>query len=94
VARSQRHLLRLITDILDLSRIEAGRMEYRLDDVPVGEVVAEVGPMVVPQFAGKRITLRVDHAPGLVVRADRERVQAILINLLGDAAKFTPPGGG
>lgn len=93
IDRSQSHLLRLINDVLDLARIEAGRVDYAVEDVPVEEVVAGVAPMVEPQFTDKGIAFQVDLPPGLVMRADREKVQQILINLLGNAVKFTPRGG-
>ena len=93
IRRSQMHLLRLINDVLNLSRIEAGRVDYRISDVPLAEVVRTVLPMVEPQMAAKGITSRtvLDKAP--VVRADREKLEQITLNLLTNAAKFTPAGG-
>jgi signal transduction histidine kinase len=93
IRRSQLHLLRLINDVLNLSRIEAGRVDYRIIDVPLAEVVRTVLPMVEPQMAAKGITSRtvLDKAP--VVRADREKLEQITLNLLTNAAKFTPAGG-
>jgi PAS domain S-box-containing protein len=93
IGGSQRHLLRLINDVLNLSRIEAGRLDFLIEEVPVDEIVAEVVPMIEPQCFRKEIDFTVDLAPGLVVRADREKVQQVLINLLGNAVKFTPDGG-
>ena len=93
IARSQRHLLRLINDVLNLSRIEAGRVDYLIEEVPLREIVAWVAPMVEPQFRSKEVAFSVTVDPGLAVRADREKAQQILINLLGNAVKFTPPGG-
>ena len=91
--RSQQHLLRLINDVLNLSRIEAGRVDYKIDNVPVAEVVRTVLPMVEPQLAAKGIASQtvLDDAP--VVRADREKLEQITLNLLTNAAKFTPTGG-
>ena len=93
IGRSQLHLLRLINDVLNLSRIEAGRLDYRIVDVPLAEVVRTVLPMVEPQLAAKGITSRMvlDQAP--VVRSDREKLEQITLNLLTNAAKFTPAGG-
>ncbi|HEV3050518.1 MAG TPA: histidine kinase dimerization/phospho-acceptor domain-containing protein, partial [Longimicrobium sp.] len=93
VARSQQHLLRLINDVLNLARIESGRVEYTIEDVPVDELLATVTPMVEPQMAAKELAFGVDVADGLVVRADREKMQQIVINLLSNAVKFTPAGG-
>jgi PAS domain S-box-containing protein len=93
IERSQRHLLRLINDVLNLARIEAGRVDYALEDVPLAEVVATVMPMVEPQLNERQIGWRVQVDPALVARADRDKVQQIVLNLLGNAVKFTPPGG-
>jgi PAS domain S-box-containing protein len=94
IARSQRHLLRLINDVLNLARIEAGHVDYAIEDVPVDVLVADVVPMVEPQLEQKLIDFSVALEPGLVARVDREKCQQVLLNLLGNAAKFTPAGGG
>jgi signal transduction histidine kinase len=91
--RSQTHLLYLINDLLNLARIESGRVEYNLEDVPLIDVLHDMTPMVEPQFAAKDIDFEITVPPDCVVRADREKLQQILINLLGNAAKFTPAGG-
>jgi signal transduction histidine kinase len=93
IARSQRHLLRLINEVLNLSRIEAGRVDYDIADVPVGPLVAAVTPMVEPQMGAAGLTFRAAVPPDLAVRADRDKAQQVLINLLTNALKFTPPGG-
>jgi PAS domain S-box-containing protein len=93
IGRSQRHLLSLINDVLNLARIEAGRVDYFLEDVSVAEVVAAVAPMIEPQLHGKEITFATDIPGDLAVRADREKLQQILLNLLSNAVKFTPAGG-
>lgn len=94
IDRSQRHLLGLINDILNLSRIEAGRVDYVMCDVPLREALADVSPMIEPQFAAKGIAYEerdADRWPA--VRADREKLQQILLNLLSNALKFTESGG-
>jgi PAS domain S-box-containing protein len=93
IDRSQRHLLRLINDVLNLARIESGRVEYLLEDLALRELVAEVEPMVAPQLEARRITFHVEVSADDVARADREKVQQVLLNLLGNAVKFTPEGG-
>jgi signal transduction histidine kinase len=84
IARSQRHLLRLINDVLNLSRIEAGRVEYHLEAVM---------PMVEPQLTERHLHYEVHVPPELTAYADREKVQQIVLNLLSNASKFTPPKG-
>src|SRR5690349_959453 len=94
ISRGQKHLLRLINDVLNLSRIESGREEYRITEVPLREVVSAVLPMVEPQVAAKGITSRTVIDRPYVVRSDREKLEQIVLNLLTNATKFTPAGGG
>ena len=93
ITRSHRHLLRLVNDVLDLSRIEAGRMEYRIEEIDLPSVVSSVFPMVEPQVAQAGLTLDTAIDAALRARADREKTHQILINLLTNAVKFTPRGG-
>jgi PAS domain S-box-containing protein len=93
IDRSQRHLLRLINDVLNLSRIEAGKVDYRVETVSVDEVVKSVLPMVEPQVEAKSLHLEVIVPTDLTARADREKVQQILLNLLTNAIKFTAAKG-
>jgi signal transduction histidine kinase len=93
IARSQRHLLRLINDVLNLARIESGRLNYHLEVIPLREVVDTVTPMVEPQLAARRLRHELDVPPELAAYADREKLQQILLNLLSNAIKFTPPDG-
>jgi signal transduction histidine kinase len=94
VALSQQRLLHLVNDVLNLARIESGHVEYTLDEVCVQDLVDELLPMLVPQFAGKALHHEV-HMPDarLHVIADREKLAQVLLNLVVNAIKFTPPGG-
>jgi PAS domain S-box-containing protein len=93
VDRSQRHLLRLINDVLNLARIEAGRVDYHMVTMRLADVVSAVMPMVEPQFAAHGLRWVVDVSPVLAARGDREKTEQILLNLLSNASKFTPPDG-
>jgi signal transduction histidine kinase len=94
IDRSQRHLLGLINDILNLSRIEAGRVDYVMTNVPLSETLTDVEPMIAPQLAAKSLSFEVQTPDRLpVVRADREKLEQVLLNLLSNAAKFTDPRG-
>jgi signal transduction histidine kinase len=93
IKRSQQHLLRIINDILNYSRIEAGRTNYSLTAVPVREMLETVAPMILPQARAKRLEFIVQPcAPDLIVWADRARVEQILLNLMANAVKFTAEG--
>jgi signal transduction histidine kinase/CheY-like chemotaxis protein len=95
INRGGRHLLDLINEILDISRIETGTLSISLEPVMVGDVIAEVGSLVRPIADEERVTLQVD--AGLVsdtyIAADRRRVKQILLNLMGNAIKYNHPGG-
>jgi PAS domain S-box-containing protein len=93
VARSQKHLLRLINDVLELARIESGRVDFVLERVDLAGLMADVTPMVEPQMGAKELVFTMSVPPGTEVRADREKLQQIVINLLSNALKFTPAGG-
>jgi signal transduction histidine kinase len=93
IVRSQRLLLRLINDVLNLARIEAGRVDYQIADLVVVDVVTAVMPMIEPQLGAKGIASEIEISPELMVRADREKAEQIVLNLLTNATKFTPAGG-
>jgi signal transduction histidine kinase/DNA-binding response OmpR family regulator len=90
---SGQHLLSLINDILDLSKIEAGRLQLSIENVSVDLCVAEVCESLQPLVDKNEHRLIHNIPPGLVVRADGMRVRQMLMNLLGNAIKFTPKGG-
>ena len=93
VTRSQRHLLRLINDVLNLARIESGHVEYAVEAVQVDSAITEVRPMIEPQMAAASLMFESSVAKGLVAMADRDKTEQILLNLLTNAVKFTPSGG-
>jgi signal transduction histidine kinase len=93
IRRGQQRLLGLINDVLNFARIEAGQVQYRIEDVPVDEVVRGVGSLMEPLIREKGLHYSCVSAPSLAVRADRERVEQIVLNLLSNAVKFTPEGG-
>ncbi|MGE3233906.1 MAG: sensor histidine kinase [Thermoleophilia bacterium] len=91
---SGRHLLALIDDVLDLSKVEAGRIELDLDDVDVRDCL-EMGLMMVGERArrgGVRLECEVDPAVG-PVPADARRLRQVVFNLMANAVRFTPEGG-
>jgi len=93
ISRAQRHLLRLINDVLNLARIEAGRVEYNLAPCSLKEMADAVLPMVEPQLQSRGVRYSVAIAPELTAYTDHEKVQQILLNLLSNATKFTPANG-
>ncbi|MAY60902.1 MAG: two-component sensor histidine kinase [Rhizobiales bacterium] len=94
IHRSGHHLLSLVNTMLDMSKIEAGRYELVAEHFPVSEVVENCTAMLGLQAEEKSVTLtrRVAREAGEIV-ADRRAVQQMLINLVGNAIKFTEPGG-
>ncbi len=94
IARNGRHLLELINELLDLSKIAAGRMELRLEPLEVSAQLQEAADTVRAQLEARRHTLVIeplhDH---LVVTADRGRLRQVLLNLLSNAIKFSTDGG-
>jgi len=91
---SGRHLLSLINDILDLSKIEAGRMELELTSFPASGALETAMSLVRERAQRKGIRLELQVAPEVgEVRADERKFKQILLNLLSNAIKFTPEGG-
>ncbi len=87
------HLLQLINDILDLSKVEAGQMELQLQAVELRRLIDEARATVEPLAQGKAISLNVDPGPELHLIADPAKLKQMLLNLLSNAIKFTPDGG-
>ena len=94
IRRSQQHLLAIITDLLNFSRIEAGQLSYDIQPVSLPDVIDGVVLMVEPQVTTKQLTLETaSTSEPMVAIADRAKVEQILINLLSNALKFTESGG-
>jgi signal transduction histidine kinase len=94
IVRSQQMLLSLINDVLNFAKLDAGQVQYRMANVPLDALLAQVEQVVAPQLEAKSLRyefVRCD--PTLVVRADREKLTQIVLNLLSNAIKFTAPHG-
>lgn len=94
IQRSQKHLLSLINDVLNFAKLGAGQVEYHTEDVTLDAALRDTEEMVLPQMRSKDIGYAYERCdPALVVRADREKLQQIMLNLLSNAIKFTHAGG-
>ncbi len=90
IRRSQQHLLGIISDLLNFSRIEAGHLTYDVRPLPLSQVIDGVVPLVEPQAKAKAVILKTDATdPTCLVLGDRAKVDQILLNLLSNAIKFT-----
>lgn len=93
VQRNGKHLLALINDVLDLSKIEAGQLRLSLTDYSLRDVVHAVFSAVEPLATAKDLAFRVEVAPNLPpARGDERRLTQVLLNLVGNAIKFTDQG--
>jgi PAS domain S-box-containing protein len=94
IRRSQQHLLRIISDLLNFSRIEAGQLNYDMSEFSLSEVIGAVVPLIEPQARAKGVSFAVDDAnQECDAVADRAKVEQVLLNLLSNAVKFTKAGG-
>ena len=94
IRRSQQHLMGIITDLLNFSRIEAGQITYDVAPILVSKIFESVTALVEPQALAKSVSLkREDGKDGLAVIGDRSKVDQIVLNLLSNAIKFTGGGG-
>jgi signal transduction histidine kinase len=92
--QSQQHLLRLVDDLLQFARIEQGQIDVELGEVCLAELLGEMGEMLDPQLRAAGLSFACEMGPApLMARGDRGRVRQILLNLVGNAIKFTPAGG-
>ncbi|MFN2400019.1 MAG: sensor histidine kinase, partial [Gemmatimonadaceae bacterium] len=95
VKRAQTHLLGLINSVLNFAKLQAGHVEFRIARVPIHEALGDLEDLIEPQARAKRLEFAYIPGPdlGTEVAADREKLQQIVINLLSNSVKFTPPGG-
>ena len=93
IRQDSQHLLELINDILDLSKIEAGRLELRLEEFDMGQAIDEVISSIQLRATEKEQKLDVSVLSQFLIYADRVRFKEILYNLLSNAVKFTPEHG-
>jgi signal transduction histidine kinase len=93
IQNDSEHLLGLINDVLDLSRIEAGGLVVRTEAVSLQTAITEAVNAILPQASRKQVAVREDLIPNIGVVADPLRMRQILYNLLSNGVKFTDPGG-
>ncbi|WP_172840216.1 sensor histidine kinase [Solemya pervernicosa gill symbiont] len=95
IYKSGMHLLELINDVLDLSKIEAGRFDISFGEVNLGDLVSECMVMMNPLAANRELTLRVEPSQlsAVILNADKVRLKQVLLNLLSNAVKYNRRGG-
>ena len=93
IRRSETHLLGLIEDVLNFAKVEAGRVSFDLQPVPLSTLVEGLSGLVEPQMRSKRLRFESVEPPDVAVLTDAEKARQILLNLLSNAVKFTPPDG-
>jgi signal transduction histidine kinase len=94
IKRSQQHLLRIITDILNFTRLEATEVQFEIIDIPVRALMADLDAVVNSLTRAKDLIYECDSPSGaLYTRTDPDKLRQIMINLLSNAVKFTPEGG-
>jgi signal transduction histidine kinase len=94
IHRAYEHLLHIVNDLLSYHKLVAGLFTFEITDVSIDDALVAVADLVAPQAAERQITLEIERiAASTVVLADHERLRQILVNLVGNAIKFTEPGG-
>jgi sigma-B regulation protein RsbU (phosphoserine phosphatase) len=93
IRMSGRHLLGVLENVLEMARLHAGVVQIAWQDVSVADVLEEAVQMAQPWAAQKQHRLSIDAAPQFVVRAEPSRLREALLNILGNAVKYTPAGG-
>ena len=93
IEKAGRHLLALVNDILDLARIESGRVELSIEDVDPAEILRDCNKLLEPQAKTRGITLDLLPTVPVTLRGDRMRLRQVLLNLLSNAVKYNRDGG-
>jgi signal transduction histidine kinase len=93
IRHSASHLLNMIDNVLTAARIEAGKVDYRIERVALEDTVRDVLTLLGPEMAENALRCATEIVSNLFVHADRDRLQQIVLNVVGNAVKFTPPGG-
>jgi two-component system cell cycle sensor histidine kinase PleC len=93
IRESGQYLLDVISDILDMSKIEAGRIRLDLESLELESILTDAMRVVTPRAEAKRLTLHAEVAPNVQLKVDRRAFKQIMLNLLSNAVKFTPEGG-
>ena len=94
IQKSERHLLGLIEDVLTYARVETGQLKFDLTEADTLELVTTTEALVAPQILARGLRLDLSGCEkGMLVEVDRDKTQQILVNLVANAIKFTPPGG-
>ncbi|MGE0729834.1 MAG: ATP-binding protein [Acidimicrobiia bacterium] len=91
IGEASAHILSIVDDVLDLARVEAGALPFELTEVAADEVIAASVALIGPLADRQRVTVTTAGSP-LQVRADRRRLQQVVLNLLANAVRFSPPG--
>ena len=93
VDSASRHLLSMVNDYLDLSRLVSGALPMQMEAVQIHPEVHEVFELLAPTAHAAQLTMHASVEPGLVAQADRRRLHQVLVNLITNAIRSTPPGG-
>jgi len=94
ISDSSHRLLKLVNEVLDLSRVESGKMEFKLENVALTEVVESLTRTMLPMLTPRKQSLNIEIEEGLPeVHVDEGRLEQVLLNLVTNSSKFTPDGG-
>lgn len=93
ILKGGRHLLELINEVLDLAKIEAGRVDLSLESVDLTDLIEDCRQMIMPLATARRLAFDLDISQGAAVRADRFRLKQALLNLLSNAVKYNREAG-